>query len=58
VAGKARVGLSAGASAPEVLVEEVVARLRELGADQVKELRGVTEATVFPMPKGLASTLT
>ena len=53
VAGKARVGLSAGASAPEVLVQEVVDRLRELGADQINELTGVTEATVFPMPKGL-----
>ena len=55
VADKARVGLSAGASAPEVLVEEVVARLRELGAGDINELQGVTEATVFPMPKGLAS---
>jgi 4-hydroxy-3-methylbut-2-enyl diphosphate reductase len=57
VAGKARVGLSAGASAPEVLVQEVVARLRELGASVVQESQGVAETVVFPLPKGLASNL-
>ena len=53
VAGKRRVGVSAGASAPEVLVRAVVARLEELGALGVSELTGVVETIVFPMPKGL-----
>jgi len=56
VVGKARVGLSAGASAPEVLVQEVVARLRELGASLVQETPGVAETVVFPQPKGLSAT--
>ena len=55
VAGKARVGVTAGASAPEVLVQEVVARLRALGATEVTALDGITEAVVFPLPKGLAA---
>lgn len=55
VAGKARVGLSAGASAPEVLVEEVVARLRSLGATDVQDIVGVEERVVFPMPKNLSA---
>ena len=54
VAGKRRVGVTAGASAPEVLVRQVVARLKELGALGVTELTGVVEAVTFPMPKGLA----
>jgi 4-hydroxy-3-methylbut-2-en-1-yl diphosphate reductase len=53
VAGKARIGLTAGASAPEVLVQEVVVRLRELGATDVSELVGITERVTFPLPKGL-----
>jgi 4-hydroxy-3-methylbut-2-en-1-yl diphosphate reductase len=53
--GKRRVGVTAGASAPEVLVLEVVARLRELGATEVRELDGVVEQIVFPLPKGLAA---
>ena len=53
VAGKAHIGLTAGASAPEVLVQEVVARLRELGACEVSELAGITERVTFPLPKGL-----
>ncbi len=53
--GKRRVGVTAGASAPEVLVREVVARLRELGATEVRELDGVVEQIVFPLPKGLAA---
>jgi len=53
LAGKRIIGVTAGASAPEVLVREVVARLRELGAGEVRELGGAVEATVFPMPKGL-----
>jgi len=55
VAGKARVGLSAGASAPEVLVQEVVARLRELGASLVQDMAGVEERVTFPMPKNLTA---
>jgi 4-hydroxy-3-methylbut-2-enyl diphosphate reductase len=53
VAGKRRVGVTAGASAPEVLVREVLARLEALGAVAVRELDGATENVVFPMPKGL-----
>src|SRR5215468_6106096 len=53
IAGRARVGVTAGASAPEVLVEEVIARLRSLGAASVRQLEGVEENVVFPMPKGL-----
>ena len=55
VAGKARVGVTAGASAPEVLVQEVVARLREFGATAVSELDGITERVTFPLPKNLAA---
>jgi 4-hydroxy-3-methylbut-2-en-1-yl diphosphate reductase len=54
VDGKLRVGLTAGASAPEVLVQEVIARLRELGARSVRNLEGANENVVFPMPRGLA----
>jgi len=53
LAGKARVGVTAGASAPEVLVKEVLARLAELGATVVRELDGAVERIVFPLPKGL-----
>ncbi len=53
VAGKTRVGLTAGASAPEVLVEAVIARLKQLGVDTVTELVGVQEKVGFPLPKGL-----
>jgi len=52
-AGKARIGISAGASAPELLVQGVVARLRELGADSVTELQGIRENVVFPLPRAL-----
>ncbi|MBM3359217.1 MAG: 4-hydroxy-3-methylbut-2-enyl diphosphate reductase [Betaproteobacteria bacterium] len=55
VAGAARVGITAGASAPEVLVQEVVARLRELGAEAVTTLEGIQEKVVFPLPKELAA---
>ncbi len=54
VAGKLRVGVTAGASAPEVLVREVIARLKELGALGVTELSGIVENVTFPLPKGLA----
>ena len=55
VAGKRSVGVTAGASAPEVLVREVLARLAELGAGGVHELDGVAERVVFPMPKALGA---
>ncbi len=45
---------SAGASAPEVLVQEVIARLKELGAVSVEELQGISENVVFPLPKALS----
>lgn len=51
--GKQHVGIAAGASAPEVLVQEVIARLKELGADKVQELAGMSENVVFPIPKAL-----
>ena len=51
--GKRCVGVSAGASAPEVLVRDVIARLKELGASNVRELEGITEGVVFPIPKAL-----
>jgi 4-hydroxy-3-methylbut-2-enyl diphosphate reductase len=53
VQGKRRVGVTAGASAPEVLVHAVVERLRALGAASVRPLSGVQENVVFPLPKGL-----
>jgi 4-hydroxy-3-methylbut-2-enyl diphosphate reductase len=53
IGGKSRVGVTAGASAPEVLVRQVIDALRALGADQVEELSGVVEKIVFPLPRGL-----
>ncbi len=58
LAGKRRVGVTAGASAPEVLVQEVIARLQAMGAVKVQELDGVIERIVFPLPKGLSSKAT
>jgi 4-hydroxy-3-methylbut-2-enyl diphosphate reductase len=55
IAGRRRVGVTAGASAPETLVAQVIARLRELGAANVAEVSGVVERIVFPMPRGLAA---
>ena len=52
--GRQRVGITAGASAPEVLVTELLARLRELGVVTVRQLPGVQEDTAFPLPRGLA----
>ena len=51
--GKARVGISAGASAPEVLVQGVIARLQQMGGEEVIELQGIVENVVFPLPKTL-----
>ncbi|KFI08844.1 4-hydroxy-3-methylbut-2-enyl diphosphate reductase [Massilia sp. BSC265] len=53
IAGKKRIGVTAGASAPEVLVQAVIDRLKELGAASVRALEGVEENVVFPLPKGL-----
>jgi 4-hydroxy-3-methylbut-2-enyl diphosphate reductase len=54
VAGKRVVGVTAGASAPEVLVRQVVEKLRQLGAGSVAESKGIAEKVVFPLPKGLS----
>ena len=51
--GKRRVGLTAGASAPDILVQQVIARLRSLGAVSVRNLPGVAETVHFPLPLGL-----
>jgi len=51
--GIARVGLTAGASAPEVLVGQVIDRIKELGAVSVRKMDGIQETVKFPLPKGL-----
>jgi 4-hydroxy-3-methylbut-2-enyl diphosphate reductase len=51
--GKQRVGLTAGASAPDILVQQVIARLKALGAVSVRKMDGVEETVHFPLPKGL-----
>jgi 4-hydroxy-3-methylbut-2-en-1-yl diphosphate reductase len=51
--GKSRVGLTAGASAPEVLVERVISRIKSLGAVSVRKMDGIEETVKFPLPKGL-----
>lgn len=53
--GKKKIGLSAGASAPEVLVKEVISQLQCMGAQQVEELQGVIESVVFQLPKNLTA---
>jgi len=53
--GRRRIGVTAGASAPELLVEAVVARLKDLGATNVEEQSGIEETIVFPMPRGLTT---
>ena len=53
LAERPRVGLTAGASAPDVLVQAVIARLKELGSVSVRHMPGVKETTEFPLPKGL-----
>jgi 4-hydroxy-3-methylbut-2-enyl diphosphate reductase len=53
VIGKKRIGVSAGASAPEVLVKEVIAKLQALTQAEVTELQGVIENVVFQLPKNL-----
>jgi 4-hydroxy-3-methylbut-2-en-1-yl diphosphate reductase len=54
IAGRRRVGVTAGASAPEVLVNAVLERLVELGATRVQPLEGIAEHVVFSLPRGLA----
>ncbi|HSG92472.1 MAG TPA: 4-hydroxy-3-methylbut-2-enyl diphosphate reductase [Methylotenera sp.] len=54
---KHKIGVSAGASAPEVLVQEVISTLQQLGAKQVQELHGVVENVVFQLPKNLTNAL-
>ena len=51
--GATRVGLTAGASAPDILVQQVITRLREMGAVSLRKLDGVVETVHFPLPKGL-----
>ena len=51
--GRQRVGLTAGASAPELLVQQVADRLKALGAVSVRKLPGIEETVKFPLPKGL-----
>jgi len=51
-----RVGLTAGASAPDVLVQQVISRLKALGATSVRRMQGVEESVRFPLPKGLGGT--
>ena len=51
--GKRAVGLTAGASAPDILVQQVIARLRALGAVSVRRVKGVQETVHFPLPLGL-----
>ncbi|HAT32239.1 MAG TPA: 4-hydroxy-3-methylbut-2-enyl diphosphate reductase [Janthinobacterium sp.] len=53
IEGKLRVGVTAGASAPEVLVQAVIDRLKQCGARSVRALDGVQESVTFPLPKGL-----
>jgi len=55
IAGKARVGVTAGASAPEVLVNALIERLQELGAKSVRPLEGIAEHVVFTLPRELAA---
>jgi 4-hydroxy-3-methylbut-2-enyl diphosphate reductase len=51
--GRPRVGLTAGASAPDVLVQHVIERLRALGAQSLRKMDGIEETVKFPLPKGL-----
>jgi 4-hydroxy-3-methylbut-2-en-1-yl diphosphate reductase len=55
--GKKKIGVSAGASAPEVLVQEVIQTLQKLGAHDVMELKGVVENVVFKLPKNLMTAM-
>lgn len=52
--GRQRIGITAGASAPELLVQQVIHRLKELGAVSVRTMDGLHESVSFPLPKGLS----
>ncbi|MFA7269072.1 MAG: 4-hydroxy-3-methylbut-2-enyl diphosphate reductase [Sterolibacterium sp.] len=54
--GKRRIGVTAGASAPELLVDQVIARLKAWGAGEVRQIAGRPESTAFPLPKELTQT--
>ena len=54
IAGRKTIGVTAGASAPEVLVHEVILRLQALGALRVRELEGIDERVTFPLPRAIA----
>jgi 4-hydroxy-3-methylbut-2-enyl diphosphate reductase len=54
IEGKRRIGVSAGASAPETLVQELMERLKALGAQSVRSLDGITESVAFSLPRELA----
>ena len=51
--GAQHVGLTAGASAPEILVNQVLDRIKALGAVSVRKMKGIEETVKFPLPKGL-----
>jgi 4-hydroxy-3-methylbut-2-enyl diphosphate reductase len=51
--GRSRVGLTAGASAPDILVQAVIDRIKALGAVSVRKMDGIEETVKFPLPKGL-----
>ncbi|BBO60338.1 4-hydroxy-3-methylbut-2-enyl diphosphate reductase [Mycoavidus sp. B2-EB] len=53
--GKRRIGVTAGASAPEALAQSVIDRLRELGVAKVRTLEGVDENVSFPLPRELSA---
>ncbi|MGE0071956.1 MAG: 4-hydroxy-3-methylbut-2-enyl diphosphate reductase, partial [Thiomonas sp.] len=53
VQGARQIGLTAGASAPEALVEQCIIRLKQLGAVSVQQMAGVSETVQFPLPRGL-----
>ena len=53
IAGKRRIGVTSGASAPDVLVREVITKLKAFGAESVRELDGISENVTFPLPQGL-----
>jgi 4-hydroxy-3-methylbut-2-enyl diphosphate reductase len=55
IAGKRRIGVTAGASAPEVLVNELIEKLKALGAQDVRPLPGITERVVFTLPRELST---
>lgn len=54
VEGKKTVGVTSGASAPDILVREVIARLKAFGGARIRELEGIQETITFPLPKGLS----